>query len=43
LPITDEAKDKEWRIILTIAKHNGYPTTEQKTKQKTATRKYRCR
>jgi hypothetical protein len=28
LPITDEAKNKEWQIILAIAKCNGYPANK---------------
>jgi hypothetical protein len=28
LPITDAAKENEWRTILTIAKHNGFPTNK---------------
>jgi hypothetical protein len=49
LPITDKAKQNEWKTILAIAKHNDYPTSmihnlktrknKQETKPKTKTRR----
>jgi hypothetical protein len=51
LPITEQSKQQEWKIILTIAQNNGFPmhiihglkknTDNQKTQTKTKTGSYK--
>jgi len=39
LPITKQAKQQEWKIILAIAQNNGFPLHIQNLKKKLITKK----